>query len=107
MCAAWVGVGAAFLTLVGSSLLGLTAWRVSRLLRKEATQLRRSAGKQIDIAEMRSAMAGSYARLADAWTPGLHAVLVIGVLSSVLGAAGGLTSAWCVANAAATAASLP
>jgi len=107
VCTPWVGVGAAFLTLVGSSLLGLIAWRVSRLLQKEATQLRRSADKQIDIAEMRSAMAGSYARLAEAWTPGLHVVLAIGVLSSVLGAAGGLSSAWCAARAAATAASLP
>ena len=107
MCTTWIGVGPAFPTLVGSSPLGLIAWRVSRPLQKGATQPRRSADKQIDIAEMRSAMAGSYVRLANAWTPGLHVVLAVGVLSSVLGAAGGLSSAWCAAHAAATAASLP
>jgi len=95
LCYHSIGLHASLLSFVGSCLLAIPAWRVSRMLKKEHQQKTRSKDKQADIQAWRNLIGSAYNKLAAEWKSSIHTILVSGVLFMIAGGVLSLLSSYC------------
>lgn len=98
VCPTWTSVSGAWLALVSSLLLAYPGWRASALLREtyRLVQLKKNSEPASDETEFAiQALADSFKKDANKWLPGLHRLLVAGLLLMVLSGILGVLSAYC------------